>query len=102
MKKYNVEIPDCVIGEIEEYVYFIAQDSVENAFRWYEKIEAGINKLDSLPERCTVAEESQYFDFEVRQLIIGNYRVLFRIKSNAVQVLHFRQDSMLRGFWSSG
>jgi len=28
MKKYKVEMPDSVIDEIEEYVYFIAQDSV--------------------------------------------------------------------------
>ena len=71
MKKYNVEIPDSVIDEIEEYVYFIAQDSVGNALNWYEKVKTEILKLDSLPKRCIVAEESQYFDFEVRQLVIG-------------------------------
>ena len=58
MKKYSVEIPDSVIDEIEEYVYFIAQDSVGNALNWYEKVKAEILKLDSLPKRCTVAEES--------------------------------------------
>ena len=40
MKKYNVEIPDSVIDEIEEYVYFIAQDSVGNALNWYEKVKS--------------------------------------------------------------
>ena len=98
MKKYSVEIPDSVIDEIEEYVYFIAQDSVGNALNWYEKVKAEILKLDSLPKRCTVAEESQYFDFEVRQLVIDKYRVLFRIKGNSVQVLHFRHDAKLRNF----
>ena len=98
MKKYSVEIPDSVIDEIEEYVYFIAQDSVGNALNWYEKVKVEILKLDSLPERCAIAEENQYFDFEVRQLVIDRYRVLFRIKGNSVQILHFRNDAKLRDF----
>ncbi len=44
MEKYSVEIPDSVIDEIEECVYFIAQDSVENALNWYKKVKAEILK----------------------------------------------------------
>ena len=77
-------MPDSVIDEIEECVYFIAQDSVENALRWHNKIEISINKLDTFPDRCPVAEEDQYFDFKVRQLVIGNYRALFRIKISGI------------------
>jgi len=56
----------------------------ENALRWHNKIEISINKLDTFPDRCPVAEEDQYFDFKVRQLVIGNYRALFRIKISGI------------------
>lgn len=96
MKKYKIEIVDSAVAEIENYVYYIARDSVQNALNWQQEVEAKIYSLDTLPTRCAIAEESRYFDFEVRQLVIGNYRALFRIENDVVQILHFRHGSMNR------
>ncbi|MEM7773399.1 MAG: type II toxin-antitoxin system RelE/ParE family toxin [Cyanobacteria bacterium P01_A01_bin.37] len=90
MQKYNVDIPDTVLAELEEQAFYIAQDSVEAALRWYDLIEEKIQTLEMLPARCSIAEESRYFDFEVRQLIVGNYRILFRIDGKTVKILHLR------------
>ena len=43
-----------------------------------------------MPERCPKATESQYFDFEVRHLLSGNYRVLFRVIDDRVLILDFK------------
>lgn len=90
MQKYNVDIPDTVFAALEEQAFYIAQDSVEAALKWYDLMEEKIQTLETLPARCPIAEESRYFDFEVRQLIIGNYRVLFRIEGTIVRILHVR------------
>lgn len=90
MQKYNVEIPDTVFAELEEQAFYIAQDSVDAALKWYDLMEEKIQTLQTLPARCAVAEESRYFDFEVRQLIVGNYRVLFHIEGTTVNILHVR------------
>ena len=96
MRKYKVEIPDSVFVELEEQALFIAQDSVDAALKWYDHMEAKIKTLETSPARCPVAEESQYFNFEIRHLIIGNYRVLFRIDGTTVKVLHIRGGAQER------
>lgn len=90
MQKYNVDIPDTVFAELEEQAFYIAQDSVEAALKWYDLMEEKIQTLETLPPRCPIAEESRYFDFEVRQLIVGNHRILFRIVETTVKILHVR------------
>ena len=96
MQTYNVEIPDTVFAELEEQAFYIAQDSVDAALKWYDLMEEKIQTLQTLPARCAVAEESRYCDFEVRQLIVGNYRVLFRIESTTVKILHVRGSKQER------
>ena len=56
--------------------------------RWFNEIDAAIlSRLSSMPFACPVAPESSAYNFEVRQLIFGRYRVLFRITDTLVYVL---------------
>lgn len=91
MKKYKV---DTTTGEaeadIEAIFDFIYLDSPRNALKWYLKIKAKIQTLETMPERCPKAPEDELVEFTVHHLIEGNYRVLFRIESKTVQVLHVR------------
>ena len=96
MQTYNLEIPDTVFAELEEQAFYIAQDSVDAALKWYDLMEEKIQTLQTLPARCAVAEESRYVDFEIRQLIVGNYRVLFRIEGTTVKILHVRGSKQER------
>jgi toxin ParE1/3/4 len=96
MKKYKVEILDEVLNEIESIVDYIALDSVQNALAWYEKIKECIFSLDEFPERCPLADENPHFPFEVRCLLVDEYRVLYRIVDDRVQTLHVKHPRMNR------
>ncbi len=90
MQIYKIVIPQTVEDKIEKQAFYIAQDKPVAALQWYDHIHKKILTLETSPNRCPQAPESQYFDFEIRHLLIGNYRVLFRIESNTVIVLHFK------------
>ena len=91
MKKHKI---DTSKGESEkdiEHIYrYIADDSPKNALKWYSSIRKKISTLEEMPERCPEAPESELVPYIVRHLIVGNYRVLFRIEGSTVQVLHVR------------
>jgi hypothetical protein len=95
MQRYEVEILQAGLDDLEADVDFIAQDSVDAAMRWYGEVVEKIRGLEVFPTRCPITDESRFFDFEVRQLVIGSYRVLFRIVGNTVQVT-------ARQTWSTG
>ncbi len=94
MQKYRVEISFSVYEELESYAHYIAQDSVSAALGWYERMEKKIETLEESPERCMVSKDSQYCDYEIRHLIVGNYRILFRIEGDVVKVLHVFHGAM--------
>ena len=90
MQKFRVEIAPVVIDEIEEAALYIAKDSVIDAINWSIEIEKKIQSLELFPTRCPLAEESQLFDYDIRHLIVGNFRLLFRIEKATVKVLYLR------------
>ena len=90
MQSYNIDLPHSVRDIIREQALFIALDKPQAAFDWYDDIFEKLETLGSFPERCPKAPESQYFEFEVRHLIIGNYRILFRIIGDTVAILDFK------------
>ena len=96
MQIYKVNIPNEVIEEIEYYVDVIAKDSIDAALKWYQGIETAIYTLDQNPERYPVAFEDRFHDYEIRNLIVGNYRVLYRIENKIVQILHVKHGKMER------
>lgn len=96
MQVFKVNIPQSVTDEIEHYVDEIAKDSVNNALKWYGEIMDKIKTLDKSPARCPYADEMAFHDFEIRNLIFGNYRILFHIEGNTVQVLHVKHGKMKR------
>lgn len=88
--KYRVEITDQVEREIESAYLWIFEDSPLASHKWFNGLLEVIDSLQSCPERCTVARESLEVGEEVRQLLYGNYRLLFCIKVDIVFLLHFR------------
>ncbi len=96
VNKYKVEILDEALIEIESIVDYIALDSVENALSWYDNIKTQISSLNELPERCPIADESPHFSFELRYLLVNEYRVLYRINNDTVEVLHVKHPRMNR------
>ena len=96
MPIYEVKIPESVLEEIEHYFHEIAKDSLDNALNWYAEIRAKIETLEQFPERCPLADENRFHEFEIRNLIFGVYRILFRVEGHSVQILHVKHGKMER------
>jgi len=61
------------------------------AQRWVRELRTAISKqLSLIPKGFPIAPEDDEFSEEIRQMIVGRYRVLFTIRKHTVHVLHVR------------
>jgi len=51
---------------------------------------AAAKQLGVVPKGFPLAPENEEFSEEIRQMVVGRYRVLFTIKGRNVHVLHVR------------
>lgn len=59
--------------------------------RWVREFRTAVTKqLSLVPKGFPLAPEADEFSAEIRQMILGRYRVLFTIKRRKVNVLHVR------------
>jgi plasmid stabilization system protein ParE len=84
-------------ADLEAACAWIQKYSPQRAARWYQGICAAIQSLDSMPHRCSLAPESEGAEVEIRQLLYGKrrgiYRILFTVVGNEVRVLHVRHGA---------
>ena len=93
MQTYEINIPPFVEELIKEQAYFIATDKPSVAMKWVDRIYNEIYSLEQFPKRCSIAPEDPFINFEVRHLIIGEYRVLFSVKEDIVRILDFKASA---------
>ena len=63
----------------------------KEAQRWVRELRTAITKqLSLVPKGFPLAPEDIEFSEEIRQMVIGRYRVLFTIRKSKVHVLHVR------------
>ena len=96
MKKYRVEIKPTAENDLETRYRQIAEESPQNAMNWYLRVIEAIEKLEILAERCPIAPEDADIQQGIRHLVIGDYRALYRVVDDTVEVLHLRHGSMDR------
>lgn len=96
MKRYHVTIKPTAERDLETRYLQIAQDSPANAIRWYLGLIEAIENLDVLAERCPIAPEDAEIQLGIRHLIVGQYRVLYCINGDNVDVLHIRHGAHAR------
>ncbi len=96
MKQYRIEIKPTAENDLTTRYHQIAADSPQIALNWYLTIIESIEKLDVMAERCPIAPEDTDLKQGIRHLIVGNYRVLYRIYDDIVEVLHVRHGAMDR------
>jgi plasmid stabilization system protein ParE len=82
----------------EAFDWWTKNRSSEQAARWYVDIHASIQTLRNMPERCSMAAESDLLPQGVRQLPFGlgrqaTHRILFAIDGGTVVVLRVRHTS---------
>jgi plasmid stabilization system protein ParE len=92
VKKYEVIVTPEAEAGIVSAVAFIRQHSPENAIKWVRGLYKKIQTLETMPERCPLARENEYFEEELRQLVFKSHRIIFRIekREHLVIVLHVR------------
>ena len=96
MKKYQIDIKPTAENDLARRYQQIAEESPQNAVSWYLQAIEAIEKLDVLAERCPFAPENLDIQKGIRHLIIGDYRALYFINGNVVEVLHVRHGRMDR------
>lgn len=91
---FQVEITPPAEAQIEDaYVWYRDRDAAF-ADRWFRGLMNAIATLQESPRRCTLAAEHELFPEEVRQLLYGTgraiFRVLFTIRGEVVYILLIR------------
>jgi len=68
-----------------------------HAERWYQGLFKQMETLTRNPTRCPLADESDKFPQELRELLYGKrqnkYRILFAIRNNDVVVLYIHHSA---------
>ena len=98
---YRVELAEAAEAEIDAAYLWISRRSPVRAGGWHAGLLLALESLEELPHRCSLAREDPYFEEEIRQLLYGCgrsvYRILFVIRDlpsdadgPSIRVLHVR------------
>ncbi len=92
MKRYSVVFSHSAEKDIYESFEWGCREWGEEIVRkWAINLKSSLeNVLKTFPKSQPIAPESNDLLFEIRQMIVGRYRVLFTIKGDSVQILHVR------------
>jgi plasmid stabilization system protein ParE len=93
----QVEITPVAETQIEQAYFWYRERNPEFADRWFRGLMNAIATLQEKPQRCALAVEHGIFSEEVRQLLYGKsknvYRILFTIRDTTVYVLYVRHSA---------
>jgi plasmid stabilization system protein ParE len=95
---YRVIVTPAADAEAMEAFHWYADRSLDAAEKWYAGLDRALNGLAVKPSRCPVSEEdSEVLDCEVRILLYGKrrgvYRIFFSISGDEVSVLRILHSS---------
>ncbi|MBU2537657.1 MAG: type II toxin-antitoxin system RelE/ParE family toxin [Proteobacteria bacterium] len=77
-------------SEIAEY---IALDNPTAATKWVERVFEKVKNLSSLPEAGRKVSEVNRN--EIRELIFGDYRIIYRIEKSNISILTIRHSKQI-------
>ncbi len=94
---HSVHITARALREIDEALEWLSEQSRAAALRWHEQLMEAVRSLENNPERCGLAPESEWSPGEIRQLLHGKrrgvYRILFEVRGNTVYILRVRHSA---------
>jgi plasmid stabilization system protein ParE len=94
---HSVHFTARALLEIDEALGWLANRSPAGAARWHEKLLRLVRSLEDNPERYGRAPESDWFPAEIRQVLHGKrrgmYRILFEVRGDAVYILRVRHGA---------
>ena len=87
-KKYKVEWAAVAEVDLKQIIDYIAIDSPGNALQILERIRQKMSALYTFPERGRIVPELQGQGINIyRELIVGPWRIVYRISDTTVYVL---------------
>ena len=81
------------IDKASEIAEYIAQDKPSAAENWIDTLFSRIDKLKASPEIGRIIPEINNNQF--RELIYGNYRIIYRIEKNQISILTIRHGMQI-------
>jgi addiction module RelE/StbE family toxin len=81
------------LERVEEIAKYIAQDKPMAAENWIENIFAKVGQLRNAPETGRIVPETN--KTECRELLYGNYRIIYRIEMKQISVLTVRHGMQI-------
>ena len=96
MKRYVVVFEESSQTDVRDsYAWGYRVWGKRQAQQWTRQLRSAvIEQLGIVPNGFPLAPEDSEFTEEIRQMIVGRYRVLFTIKGRKVHVLHVRGASV--------
>ncbi len=70
--------------DLHEIINYIAEDSPTYAANFADRIILAIDRLQTFPKLGRMVPE--YQDTSIRELIVGHYRIVYRIQENRVGI----------------
>ena len=92
MKRFSVIFEESAQADVRvSYDWGCHVWGKKEAQRWVRELRTAISRqLRIVPKGFPVAPEDEEFSEEIRQMIVGRYRILFTIRKGKVHVLHIR------------
>jgi toxin ParE1/3/4 len=96
-EKFKINITPEAEKDLDEIWLYIAKDYSSRAEMFIKTLEKKIDALEIFPERCPKIRHSM-LNGEYRQLIYGNYRIIFRVEKKQVDILRVIHTARLLEF----
>ena len=81
------------IDKASEIAEYIAQDKPSASEKWISTVFSIVERLKSSPEIGRIVPEIRNDQF--RELIYGNYRIIYRIEKNQISILTIRHGKQI-------
>jgi plasmid stabilization system protein ParE len=92
MKRHEVILEESAQADVREsYAGGCEYWGTRQARKWARELRTAIQKqLSATPRAFPLAPEDEEFTEEIRQMVVGRYRVMVTIKDRMVHILHVR------------
>ena len=81
------------VDRVSEIAEYIAQDKPSAAEKWINTVFSKVEQLQSSPEIGRAVPEIRNGQF--RELIYGNYRIIYRIEKTQISILTIRHGKQI-------
>jgi len=81
------------VDRASEIADYIAQDKPSAAEKWIDTVFSKVEQLKSSPEIGRIVPEIN--DSQFRELIYGNYRIIYRIETKQISIITIRHGRQI-------